>query len=64
MTPETTKALRRAGQLVKKATADRDDLIKQAVAEGGSLREIGAAVGLSHTAVKFIAYGREKHRAG
>jgi hypothetical protein len=38
---------------VAKALAERE-----AVAEGYSLREIGAAAGLSHTAVKFIAHGR------
>lgn len=39
-------------------TAERDRLIREAVAAGGSLREVGAAAGLTHTAVKFIAHGR------
>lgn len=58
LTSETEKALRSAGRKVAKATSERDDIIRRAVAEGGSLREVGHAVGLSHTAVKFIAHGR------
>lgn len=56
--PDTEKALRTAGRKVAEWTAERDRLVKQAVAEGGSLREVGAAAGISHTAVKFIAHGR------
>jgi hypothetical protein len=68
MTPATTlphvlsddvrKDLRQAGKQVKVWTAKRDELIRAAVDAGGSLREVGDAVGLSHTAVKFIAHGR------
>ena len=68
MTPETTlpamltddmaKALSKAGREVEKWTTERDRLIKEAVVAGGSLREVGQAAGLSHTAVKFIAHGR------
>lgn len=68
MTPETTlprmipediaKQLRKAGQNVTRWTTERDRLVKEAVAAGGSLREVGEAAGLSHTAVKFIAHGR------
>ena len=60
MTIESTteKSLRTAGRKVAEWTAERDRLVKQAVAEGGSLREVGAAAGISHTAVKFIAHGR------
>lgn len=69
MTPETTlppvtlpddtrKDLTQAGKQVKVWTAKRDDLIRAAVEAGGSLREVGEAVGMSHTAVKFIAHGR------
>lgn len=56
--PDTEKALRTAGRKVAEWTAERDRLVKQAVKEGGSLREVGEAVGMSHTAVKFIAHGR------
>jgi hypothetical protein len=56
--PDTEKALKTAGRKVAEWTAERDRLIKQAVREGGSLREVGAAAGISHTAVKFIAHGR------
>lgn len=51
---EMRVALERAGELVRTATSERDQLIRQALGEGGSLREIGEAVGLSHTAVKLI----------
>jgi hypothetical protein len=56
--PDTEKALRTAGRKAAEWTRERDRLIKQAVREGGSLREVGAAAGISHTAVKFIAHGR------
>lgn len=58
MAPETEKALRGAGRKVAEWTAERDRLVRQAVTEGGSLRSVGAAAGISHTAVKFIAHGR------
>lgn len=58
MDTETAKTLRLAGRKVTYWTQYRDRLIRQAVAEGGSLREVAAAAGLSHTAVRFIAHGR------
>lgn len=56
--PDMRKSLVKAGENVAKWTAERDRLVKEAVAAGGSLREVGAAVGLTHTAVNFIANGR------
>lgn len=69
MTPETTlppmaldpdliRQLRTAGRKVAEWTAERDRLVKEAVAAGGSYRAVGEAAGISHTAVKFIAHGR------
>lgn len=58
MSDETKKGLRTAGRKVAEWTEERDRLIKRAVKEGGSLREVGEIAGLSHTAVKFIAHGR------
>lgn len=58
LSPDLQANLKTAGRKVREWTATRDRFIKQAVAEGGSLREVGAAVGLSHQAVKFIAHGR------
>lgn len=58
MSPETEKALRAAGRKVAEWTTERDRLVRQAVEEGGSLREVGAVAGISHTAVRFIAHGR------
>jgi hypothetical protein len=50
----THRALVSAGKKAADWTARRDALIRQAVREGGSLREVGALAGLSHTAVKLI----------
>lgn len=57
---ETKKALRTAGRKAIEWQQERDRLIRQAVSEGGSLREVGDLAGLTHTAVKFIAHGRPK----
>lgn len=57
-TEPTRKALRTAGRKVAQWTTERDRLIRQAVEEGGTLREVGELAGISHTAVKFIAKGR------
>lgn len=54
LTPERQRQLRRAGQKVIDALADRDRIVCEAVAEGGSLREVAEAVGLSHPGVKKI----------
>ena len=57
--PATAKALTVAGRKVAEWTAERDRLIRKAVLEEkGTLREVGALAGVSHTAVKFIAHGR------
>lgn len=56
--PDLARKLRTAGQKVSEWTTERDRLIREAVAAGGSLREVGEAAGVSHTAVKFIAKGR------
>ncbi len=58
LTDDKAKALRKAGRLAAHWNTERDRLIKEAVQEGGTLREVGEAAGLSHTAVKFIAKGR------
>ena len=60
MTPEIERALRKAGANVRKWTDERDSLIRQAVEAGGTLREVGEAVGITHTAVSFIAHGRPR----
>lgn len=60
LSPDMLANLRTAGRKVREWTETRDRHIKQAVADGASLREVGDAVGLSHTAVKFIAHGRSK----
>lgn len=54
MNPDTARHLRTAGEKTRQWTAERDRLIRQALAEGGTLREVGALAGLTHTAVKLI----------
>jgi hypothetical protein len=54
LSPRLRERLEQAGKQVRVWTARRDALIKEALAAGGSLREVGEAVGLSHTAVKLI----------
>lgn len=58
LTPDQARLLRKAGEKVAEWTRERDRLIREAVDAGASLRDVGEAVGLSHTAVKFIAKGR------
>jgi len=55
---DTARALKTAGRKVAEWTEERNRLIRQAVGEGGSLREVATDAGLSHQAVKFIAHGR------
>lgn len=56
--PDLARKLSTAGRKVAEWTAERDRLIREAREAGGSLREIGEAAGVTHTAVKFIAHGR------
>lgn len=55
---ERLRHLRAAGNNVRHWTEERDRLIREAIDAGGTLREIGAAVGLSHQAVKLIGTKR------
>lgn len=52
--PALARHLSRAGDKSREWTARRDDLIRDAVKAGGSLREVAELVGLSHTAVAKI----------
>jgi DNA-directed RNA polymerase specialized sigma subunit len=56
VTLDTKRAttLARHGANVRKATELRDQAICEAVAAGGSLREVAEAVGLSHMGVSQI----------
>lgn len=56
--PALARELAQAGRKVAEWTERRDELITRAVDEGGSLRAVAEAVGLTHTAVRFIAKGR------
>lgn len=52
--PPTLASLTRASVLVRDARTERDQLICAALNEGHTLRAVGCAAGLSHTAVATI----------
>ena len=50
--------VRKRAEAVPKAIERRDEAIRQMRAEGATLREIGAAAGMSHVAIgKILAKG-------
>lgn len=51
LTADMTRALRRAGRNSKVGIERRNELIRQAHAAGGGVREIARAVELDHTSV-------------
>jgi len=68
---ETLRALERAARRLadlddKRAAlaAERDQLVKQAVREGESLRVVADAAGLSHGAIALIRDARPNSRSG
>lgn len=52
--PHYAAKLTEAANLARKWTATRDRLVRVAIEQGGSLREVAALVGLSHAGVKRI----------
>lgn len=56
--PDLAKRLRAVRVKIDKNLEERDQLIAQAIANGGSLREVGQLIGLSHTRVRQIAEGQ------
>ena len=54
LSPETRRRLRDVAQRAANAARERDELIVVARAEGATLREIGAAVGLTHGGVRKV----------
>lgn len=51
--------VRKRSEAVPKAVERRDEAIRQMRAEGATLREIGAAAGMSHVAIgKILAKGK------
>lgn len=56
--PEQAERIRRISERRAKLDAQWRDEIRQAVADGASLREVAEVAGISHTAVGFIAHGR------
>lgn len=60
----TERQLQQAEARYKRAVGrereKRDELIRQAVAEGWSYRDIGKATGLAHTAVAYIVHGNQR----
>ena len=56
--PDLAKRLRAVRAKIDKNLEERDQLIAQAIGDGGSLREVGQLIGLSHTRVRQIAEGQ------
>ena len=56
--PELAKRLRTVRKKIDKSLEERDRLIAEAIGAGGSLREVGQLIGLSHTRVRQIAEGQ------
>ncbi len=54
MNPDMKRKLAHTGAKVILSIEQRDKLVREAVADGCSLREVGLAVGLSHPGVKKI----------
>ncbi len=52
--PATSRALRRAERRVREANEQRDELIREAVSLGGSLREVAELAGVSHQTVSNV----------
>lgn len=52
--PDVARQLASRGRRAQEALARRDEEIRSAVEGGASLREVGAAVGLSHAAIAKI----------
>ena len=52
--PDTERGLRRAAEKQREWTERRNTAIREAVAAGGSYREVATAVDLSHAAVAKI----------
>ena len=51
---DLARRLEQAAQRAREATEQRDELIREAVQAGGSLREVAELVQLSHTGVRKI----------
>ena len=53
--PDTRRALKRAERRVREANDNRNEIIRKAVEEGGSLREVAELAGVSHTTVMNVS---------
>jgi transposase-like protein len=54
------RALARLGRRVEQSTEQRNDLIRQAVADGAGIREVARAVGLAPATVLNILSPRKR----
>jgi len=57
---EHRRALRRIDEEVARVRLERDGLIRDAVAAGGSYREVAGALGLSHSRIQQIVNSTSK----
>lgn len=55
---DTRQRLERLTRRKAKADAEWRQAVREAVENGASLRDVGDAAGISHTAAKIIARGR------
>lgn len=61
---EYRRAIRELDESVARVRLERDERVRRAVADGGSYREVAAALGLSHSRVQQIVNeGRERSPA-
>lgn len=58
--PAVARALARLGRRVEQSTEQRNNLIRQAVAEGAGIREVARAVGLAPATVLNILKPRKR----
>jgi hypothetical protein len=56
---EHRRAMRRIDEDVARVRLERDRLIREAVAAGGSYREVAGALGLSHSRIQQIVGDRK-----
>lgn len=57
---EYRRAMRKIDEDVARVRLERDRLIREVVAEGGSYREVAGALGLSHSRIQQVVNSTSK----
>ena len=52
--PETARRLKVTRERIAETLRERDELIAEAIAAGGTLREVGELAGLTHAGIRFV----------